>query len=93
MRYTWKDIVLVDGHVHAEEFPISGKMDDTHSYEIDDFLKAVAKKYDVDTDDVKTYTMDDIEFDPKAEHLAFGIDKCGAYLDGIPEWEIEDEMF
>ena len=50
--------------VAEEEFPISGEMDGNH-YQIDNFLEAVAKKYGVRPDDVKTYMMDEIDFNPK----------------------------
>ena len=89
--FTWKDIVMIDGKVYAEEFPISGRMDDEDVWQIDDFISAVAEKYGVDTDDVETYLMDDIDFD--ASQLAFGAEECGCYIDGYSELEIdEDEL-
>ena len=84
--YTWKDIVLVNGKTYAEEFKISGKTDDGNFYQIDDFIDAVAKKYNVNSDDVKTYVMDNIEFDPK--ELEFGAESCGCYINGVAEWLI-----
>ena len=43
-KYTWKDIVKVNGKIYAEEFPISGEMDDENTYQIDDFIDSVAKE-------------------------------------------------
>lgn len=53
-------------------------------YQLDDFYEAVAKKYSVDVDDIKTYMMDDIEFDPRM--LPWGAEDCGCYIDGVAEW-------
>ena len=39
-----------------------------------------AEKYGVDTDDVETYMMDDIDFD--ARELPFGAESCGCYING-----------
>lgn len=86
-QYTWKDIVEINGCIHAEEFPISGEMDDENTYQIDDFLDAVAKKYHVSTDDVKTYMMDDIAFDPKTQ--PYGAEECGCYINGTAEWLLD----
>lgn len=86
MQFIWKDIVNVNGMISAEAYPISGKMTDDDHYEIDDFLTSVAKKYDVAVDDVKTYMMDNIEFDPKTLPLPFGAEDCGCYVNGIAEW-------
>lgn len=85
-KYTWKDIVEINGKFYAEEFEISGIMDDENTYQIGDFIDSVAKKYNVDSDDVKTYMMDNIEFNPK--ELPFGAEDCGCYINGIPEWFI-----
>lgn len=81
-KYTWKDIVKVNGKIYAEEFEISGVMDED-AYQIDDFIDAVAKKYGVGFDDVKTYMMDNIEFNPN--ELPYGAEECGCYIDGIAE--------
>ena len=83
-EYVWKDIVRIKGKDTAEVFPISGIMDDDTHYQIDDFLEAVADKYDVDTDDIETYMMDAIAFDPAT--VAFGAEDCGCYIDGVAEW-------
>lgn len=86
-KYTWKDIVEINGKYYAEEFPISGEMDgdgDDYCYQIDDFLETVAKKYKVNVDDIKTYMMNNIEFDPTP--LPFGAESCGCYIDGVAEW-------
>ena len=85
-NYIWKDVVEIKGHYHAEEFPISGLMDGPNVYQIDDFLDAVAKKYRVTIDDVKTYMLHNIEFD--ASVLPFGAEDCGCYIDGVAEWLI-----
>lgn len=82
-KYTWKDIVEINGNIYAEEFPISGKMDG-HAYQIDDFLGSVAEKYGIDADNIKTYMMDNIDFD--ASSLPFGAEDCGCYINGHPEW-------
>ena len=83
-KYTWKDVVKVNGKISTEEFEISGVMDNEDVYQIDDFLKAVAQKYRVNVDDVETYMMDDIEFNP--EELPYGAEACGCYINGVAEW-------
>lgn len=85
-KYIWKDIVLVNGKVTSEEFEISGEMADSASYYIDDFLEAVAAKYGVKPDEVKTYMHDGIEFDPASEDIKFGEEDCGCYIDSVAEW-------
>ena len=47
----------------------------------------MAKKHGVDVDDVKTYMMDDIEFD--ARELPYGAESCGCYINGVPEWVLD----
>lgn len=86
--YTWKDIVCINGVCYAEEFPISGERDNSDDiyYQLDDFYEAVAEKYGVDVDEIKTYMMDGIEFDPQV--LAWGAEDCGCYIDGVAEWLI-----
>ena len=85
MIYTWKDIVDIDGVITAEEFPISGDTEcNGKVYKIDEFYQAVAAKYDVDVDDILTYMIDNINFDPSS--LPWGAEECGCYIDGIPEW-------
>ena len=85
-KYTWKDIVKVNGIISAEEFEISGKMDDEDTYQIDNFYDAVANKYNVDVGDIETYIMDDIDFN--AKELPFGAEDCGCYINGKAEWLI-----
>ena len=85
--YTWKDIVEINGVHYAEEFEISGIMDDENTYQIDEFFIAVAEKHQVDVDEIKTYMMDDIDFN--AKNLPFGAEDCGCYINGIPEWFID----
>lgn len=77
-RYLWRDIVLIKGKCYAEEFEISGEMDNDEYYRIDEFLESVAAKHNVDVDDVKTYMMDDITFD--IEGLPWGAEMCGAWI-------------
>ena len=84
IKYTWKDIVEINGEVYTEEFPISGIMDGDTYYRIDDFIHAVAKKHKVFMDDIKTYMMDNIDFDPKK--LPYGAEECGCYINGVAEW-------
>lgn len=88
-KYVWYDIVSVNGKITAERFPISGEMDDEY-YQIDDFLEAVAKKYCVEPDEVKTYMMDGIDFDPKG--LPFGAEVCGCYKNGELQFLDETEQ-
>lgn len=88
-NYVWYDIVSVNGKITAEEFPISGEMDDEF-YQIDDFLEAVAKKYGVGSDEVKTYMMDGIDFNPK--ELPFGAEACGCYKNGELQFLDETEQ-
>ena len=90
-QFTWRDIVEVHGKYYAEEFPISGIMDCSDAYQIDDFLDAVAEKYNVDLrkEQIKTYVMDNIDFNP--EEVEFEAEDCGCYIDGKPEWfDIEE---
>ncbi len=82
-KVTWKDIVKIGDNIYAEEFPISGQMDAPDVYQIDDFFEAVAKKYNVDIDDIQTYMMNDIDFD--VSKLPWGAESCGCYIDGIDE--------
>lgn len=79
--HIWADIVEINGEFHAEMFQISGEMDDEKYYRIDDFIDSVANKYGVDADDVKTYMMDGIDFDPST--LPFGAECCGHHLFSI----------
>jgi len=88
-NYVWYDIVSVNGKIAAEKFPISGEMDDEF-YQIDDFLEAVAKKYGVGSDEVKTYMMDGIDFNPK--ELPFGAEACGCYKNGELQFLDETEQ-
>jgi len=85
-EYVWKDVVRINGKDTAEVFKISGAMDDVDVYQIDDFLKYVAEKYGVERDDIKTYMMDNIDFDPEA--VEFGAEDCGCYIDSVAEWHI-----
>ena len=85
--HTWKDIVKINDKCCAEEFPISGDtdiIDGKTFYQLDDYYEAVAEKYGVDIEDIETYTMDDINFDPA--ELPWGAESCGCYIDGVPEW-------
>ena len=93
-KYTWKDIVRIDGVLYCEEFPISGDMDDPNTYCICDFMKAVAEKHNCDTDDIETYMlgMDDISGDIVGSGLYFGAEECGCYIDGVAEWLIDQEV-
>lgn len=87
--YTWKDIVKINGVCYAEEFEISGEMDG-ESYRIDEFMELVARKYGVDVDDIQTYMMDDIQFDPAT--MPWSAESCGCYIDGVPEWYRTEEF-
>lgn len=82
-KYTWKDIVSINGRLSIEEFPISGEMDGEY-YRIDDFLESISKKYNVDIDSIATYMLDNINFNP--EELKIGVEECGCYINGIAEW-------
>lgn len=82
-KFTWRDVVEIDGKYYAEEFPISGLMDSEDVYQIDDFLDSVGRKYNVYPGNIKTYMMDGIDFDPKK--LNFGAESCGCYINGVPE--------
>lgn len=87
--YEWYDIVEINGKHYVEKFEISGKMDDDTHYQIDDFLEQVARKHACNTDDIKTYMMDDIEFNP--QNLGLGAEDCGCYIDGVPEWCTDED--
>jgi hypothetical protein len=82
--YEWWDVVEINGKHYCEVFEISGEMDSDDVFQIDAFLQSVAWKYGVDIDDVKTYTMDEIEFN--ANGMKFGAECCGCWIDGVPEW-------
>lgn len=84
--YVWKDIVEINGEIYCEEAEIDGSIDDDNNYILDDFYRAVADKYDVDEDDIKTFMMDDIEIDPST--LPYGGESCGCYINGVPEWHV-----
>lgn len=88
LTYTWKDIIKINGEIYAEEFPISGEKDGNDNYQIDEFFDIISYKYGVNTDEVQTYVMDNIEFNP--EVLPYGAESCGCYINGIPEWTIQN---
>lgn len=98
-EYTWKDIICVKGkEIFAEEHAISGEMDGEGNdayWQIDDFLEAAAKKHDCDIDDITTYMMDGEGFNGDApfdvSELPFGIESCGAYIDGVGEWALDED--
>lgn len=85
-KFTWRDVVEINGKCYAEEFEISCIMENPDAYNLDDFYIAVAEKYNVDLtkDEIKTYMMDNIDFNPT--ELEFGAEDCGCYIDGQPEW-------
>ena len=85
-KYTWRDIVKVNGEIHAEEFSISGDKDCEGIYIIDDYIEAVSEKYGVEKDSIETYMMDGINFDPFI--LPYGAEECGCYINGVAEWMI-----
>lgn len=85
--FEWCDVVEINGKHYVEKFEISGKMDDDTHYQIDDFLEQVARKHNVNTDDIKTYMMDNVEF--HSQSFGLGAEDCGCYIDGVPEWCID----
>mgnify|MGYP003495951213 FL=1 len=85
--YTWRDVVSINDQIFCVEEKISGEFDAYSGYDIDKFLETVAKNHNVDVDDVKTYMMDQIEFDPT--NLPYGAEECGCYINGVAEWTIE----
>lgn len=87
--YEWWDVVEINGKHYCEVFEISGEMDDEMTFQIDDFLQSVAWKHGVDVDDIKTYRMDGIEFNPAG--MKFGAECCGCWIDGVPEWCIDED--
>lgn len=91
IKYTWRDLVCINGEVFAEEHPISGKTDgegESKYWDIDDFLDAVAAEHSCNTDDITTYMMDGENFAPSVDmsKLKFGAESCGAYINGRAEW-------
>lgn len=92
---TWKDLVCINGMVYSEEFPISHNVDivdDEAVFDLDEFLAAVAEKYNCDVDDIVTYSMEGDFFDQEADlpedfyqsdKIAFGAEECGAYINGV----------
>lgn len=87
--FEWWDVVEIKGKHYCEVFEISGELDDPDTYQIDEFLQQVARKHCVDVDDIKTYMMDDIEFNP--EGMKFGAESCGCWINGVPEWCIDED--
>lgn len=94
-KYTWKDLVCIDGKVYAEEHPISGEREgeDDEYWDIDEFLEAVSSKYHCPIENIKTYMMDGPYFAGTIDmsQLAFGAESCGAYINGVAEWAIDDD--
>lgn len=86
-KYVWKDIVKINDTLTVEEFPISGEMEDTATYLIDDFIKSVAAKYGVNESDVTTHMLNHFEVGEDAG-LAITTEECGCYINGTPEWEL-----
>ena len=87
-KYTWKDIVKINKNLFAEEFEISGEMADSATYCIDDFMYAVAAKYEVPVNSIQTYMLDNLEFNPAG--LLWGPEQCGCYINGVAEWLIDE---
>lgn len=87
--HEWWDVVEINGKHYCEVFEISGKLDGPDNFQIDEFLQSVAWKHGVDVDDIKTYMMDNIEFNP--EGMKFGAECCGCWIDGVPEWCIDED--
>ena len=98
---TWKDLVCANHEVHAEEFPIEREYDldekDGIIFRVDRFITAAAEKYGCDEDTVTTWTMEGDAFDSEAKlpegfyqsgALAFGIEDCGAYINGMPAEDV-----
>lgn len=85
--YTWKDIINIHGNIHAEEFPVTKKTDEDETQQINEFLTAIAAKYDVNINEIKTYKLHDINFE--AKYLPFGAESCGYNIDSMPEWYYE----
>lgn len=86
IRYSWKDFVKIGDDIYFEESFISGKQDSVDVYQIDEFIEFVAKKYDVDVDNIHLWTME--HFEMPVEILKHNISECGLYINGIPEWII-----
>lgn len=84
LNYKWKDIVKIDGKLFVEEFTISGEMDTPDTFQIDDFIDMVSKKYNVEPDKIETLMCDGFVFDSKTFP---GIaESCGCYINGTAEW-------
>lgn len=82
-NFTWKDIVEIRGEYHYEEFPISGLMDDKDTYQIDEFLDAVGRKYNAYPDLIKTEMMYGLD------HVDVEVFELGCFINGISEKEID----
>ena len=62
LKYTWKDLVYIQGQgVFSEEHSISGEHDD-FSYEIDDFIEASALLHRCPEEDIRLWSMDGDNF-------------------------------
>lgn len=81
--YEWRDIVEINGKHYAECFEISGTVDKDGNPDINDFLDAVANKYCVDVNCIKTFLIDDIDLDSQCHEFDTGA--CGCYIDGTLE--------
>lgn len=95
LKYTWKDLVYIQGQgVFSEEHSISGEHDD-FSYEIDDFIEASALLHRCPEEDIRLWSMDGDNFAPidiDTSSLSYGAESCGLYVNGIPEWHIEADL-
>lgn len=95
LKYTWKDLVYIQGQgVFSEEHSISGEHDD-FSYEIDDFIEASALLHRCSEKDIKLWSIDGDDFAPSnvdTSMLPYGAESCGLYVNGIPEWHIEADL-
>lgn len=91
IKYTWRDLVCVNGQVFAEEFPIDGMEPDSNIANCDAFFEAVEKKYG--TDDFTTYMFDGEDFAPDYDvsKLPYGAESCGLYINGVAEWLMDKE--
>lgn len=81
--FTWKDLVEVRGEIHEEEFKISGLNSYYEDYWVDEFIDAVARKYNAYPGFIKTETRDGLD---RIDAEAF---ELGCFINGIPEGEYD----
>lgn len=93
-KYTWNDVIVVRGRVYfaGEELSTeAAKEARNYTGAPDEFYNKIAERFDVDTDDIKTFTRDGYEKDGSfyiderklCENMNYTVQGCGLYMDGV----------